>query len=212
MPPEWWDPSEQQKVSAKIADREDNLAKIKPGVRTMFLIFSTRTADRVWELPLYNWFAPVLDPVLRSILGPDSLKNIIRLQLAQMTSGAHIKSHKDTGRWAQKCVAANVLVSTTILSCCCSRSHVPGMCTHGPDLCVMCRAHRIHIVLKTHPAISFFACPLCLSSRDASDDPNCQPPPAGTCVGIDCASDSVFEVWTLLSVMWWCRSVSQISS
>lgn len=106
MPPEWWDPVEQAKVSATIADREDNLAKIKPGVRTMFLIFSSRSADHVWELPLYQYFAPALDPILHATLGPDSMKNIVRLQLAQMTAGAHIKLHRDTGPWAQKCGSA----------------------------------------------------------------------------------------------------------
>jgi hypothetical protein len=103
MPDVWWDPVEQSKVSAVIADREDNLSKIKPGVRTMFLIFSSRSTDIVWELPLYHYFQSVLDPILEALLGKSSMQNIIRLQLAQMTPGAHIKPHRDTGPWAEKC-------------------------------------------------------------------------------------------------------------
>lgn len=110
MPALWWDPVEQAKVSAVIADREDNLSKIKPGVRTMFLIFSSRTTDIVWELPLYHYFKPVLDPILEATLGKNTMKNIVRLQLAQMNPGAHIKPHRDTGPWAQKCVAPQLQV------------------------------------------------------------------------------------------------------
>lgn len=103
MPSIWWDPPEQATVSAVIADREDNLEKIKPGVRTMFLIFSSRTTDIVWELPLYHYYQSVLDPILEALLGKNAMKNIIRLQLAQMNAGAHIKPHRDTGPWAQTC-------------------------------------------------------------------------------------------------------------
>lgn len=105
MPGLWWDPEEQAKVSAVIADREENLTKIKPGVSTMFLIFSSRNADVVWELPLYHYYQAVLDPILEALLGKNAMKNIIRLQLAQMNPGAHIKPHRDSGPWAETCAS-----------------------------------------------------------------------------------------------------------
>ena len=81
-----------------------NLKATKPGVNTMFLIFSTRTADRIWELPLYRHFQAELDALLEATIGRDAMSNIVRLQLAQMTAGAHIKPHRDAGPWAKMCV------------------------------------------------------------------------------------------------------------
>jgi hypothetical protein len=104
---EWWDPVAQGKVSAVIADREKNLNSIKPGVNTMFLLFSSRNADRVWELPLYKHYAPVLEPLMEALIGADAMANIIRLQLARMTPGAHIKSHRDSGPWAEQCASSS---------------------------------------------------------------------------------------------------------
>lgn len=119
MPTQWWDPAEQEKVSAVIADREENLTKIKPGVRTMFLIFSSRTTDVVWELPLHHYYQAALDPILEALLGRDAMKNIIRLQLAQMSPGAHIKPHRDSGPWAQTC-ALPLLTYCVLSSCSCA--------------------------------------------------------------------------------------------
>ena len=103
MPQEWWDAEEQLKVSARIGGREQNLASTKPGVNTMFLIFSTREYDRIWELPLYRYFQAELDRVLEAVIGQDGMRNIVRLQMAEMTAGAHIKPHRDSGPWAQEC-------------------------------------------------------------------------------------------------------------
>lgn len=103
MPIDWWDPETQSKVSAVIADREKNLNAIKPGVQTMFLIFSSRTYDRIWELPLYTtYFKETLEPLVEALIGRESMSNIIRMQLARMNPGAHIKGHRDTGPWASK--------------------------------------------------------------------------------------------------------------
>lgn len=107
MPTDWWDPDVQATVSAVIADREKNLNAIKPGVQTMFLIFSSRTYDRVWELPLYTtYFKQSLEPLVEALIGRESMSNIIRLQLARMTPGAHIKAHRDTGPWASEYASA----------------------------------------------------------------------------------------------------------
>lgn len=123
MPIEWWDPDVQATVSAVIADREKNLNAIKPGVQTMFLIFSSRTYDRVWELPLYTtYFKETLEPILEALIGPESIKNIIRLQLARMTPGAHIKGHRDTGPWANEYAArlcSYTLVLVVFTGCTC---------------------------------------------------------------------------------------------
>ena len=105
MPQEWWQSGTQATVNAVLSGREQNLANTKPGVNTMFLIFSTRDTDRIWELPLYEYFRPQLDPILRGLMGRDVLPKIVRLQLAQMTPGAHIRPHRDSGAWAQKCAA-----------------------------------------------------------------------------------------------------------
>lgn len=119
MPQDWWDPEVQHTVNADIGGREQNLANTKPGVHTMFLLFSTREADRIWELPLYRYFQPELDNVVRAILGPSAMQNIVRLQLAQMTPGAQIRPHRDAGKWAQTCVAASLPY------CAC---HAPASC------------------------------------------------------------------------------------
>lgn len=105
MPQEWWQPEVQHTVNADIGGREQNLANTKPGVHTMFLIFSTREADRIWELPLYSYFQPELDAVVQALFGAEKMHNIVRLQLAQMTPGAHIRPHRDAGSWAQMCDA-----------------------------------------------------------------------------------------------------------
>eukprot|EP00892_Ulva_mutabilis_P005366 jgi/Ulvmu1/3200/UM015_0241.1 len=161
MPVEWWDPDVQATVSAVIADREKNLNAIKPGVQTMFLIFSSRTYDRIWELPLYtSYFKKTLEPLIEALIGRDAMSNIIRLQLARMTPGAHIKGHRDTGPWASD-------------------------------------SHRIHVVLKTNPSISFFSCPQCNEGR-RDQPPECQPPPTGTCIPLDTSLNSVFEVNNLI--------------
>jgi hypothetical protein len=55
----------------------------------------------------------------------------------------------------------------------------------------------VHIVVKTHPSISFYSCPNCLlRNQDSADreQPECRPPPAGTCVPLDTSPDSIFEV------------------
>lgn len=54
-------------------------------------------------------------------------------------------------------------------------------------------SHRIHVVLKTNPSISFFSCPKCSQNR-RDEPPECLPPPKGTCVPLDTSLDSVFEV------------------
>ena len=103
MPQEWWDAEVQHTVSADIGGRERNLHNTKPGVQTMFLLFSTRDADRIWELPLYAYFKDEIEPLLKATIGSDALPNIVRLQLARMTNGAHIRPHRDAGAWAQRC-------------------------------------------------------------------------------------------------------------
>jgi hypothetical protein len=103
MPQEWWEAEVQGQVNAAIGGRESNLKSTKPGVNTMFLIFSTRSADRIWQLPLYGHFQAQLEPLLRAAIGPVAMRNIVRLQMAQMTAGAHIKKHRDAGPWAHMC-------------------------------------------------------------------------------------------------------------
>lgn len=116
MPQEWWLPEEQSKVNAQIRGREKNLINTKPGVNTMFLIFSTREFDRIWELPLFHYFKAELDVVLEAVLGKDAFPNIVRLQMAQMTARAHIRFHRDTGPWAVKFVPP-VQLSSASYSC-----------------------------------------------------------------------------------------------
>jgi hypothetical protein len=114
MPSDWWLPDVQHIVSANIANRESNLAAVKPGVNTMFLLFSTRNADRIWHLPLWDYFKDTVEPLLDATIGPEAKANVVRLQLAQMTPGAVIKPHKDQGPWAEMCVPVFTWVCSAI--------------------------------------------------------------------------------------------------
>ena len=100
-------------MSATIGGREQNLMATKPGVNTMFLIFSTRDYDRIWELPLFRYFQPELERALASVIGRDAFSHIVRLQMAQMTAGAHIKPHRDSGPWARECALLPLTVHRT---------------------------------------------------------------------------------------------------
>jgi hypothetical protein len=218
MPQAWWLPDRQRAVNAQIGGREVNLNRTKPGVNTMFLIFSTRRADRIWELPLFRYFKHELEMLLSAVIGKDALRNIVRLQMAQMTAGAHIKPHRDAGPWAQKC-ASDWIVSATLcaagtvglLQKTMPQRNVAGMSSlqtlrHArlrwnavaiglPP----CRTHRVHVVVKTHPGIAFYTCPRCTAMQEArhgdADDPGCLlPRDGGTCEPLDTSPDSIFEV------------------
>ena len=103
MPDAWWRDREQARVSAVISDRERNVAAFKPGVDTIYLLFSTASASRVWQLPLYEALRPALEPLLVHVLGARGLRGIVRCQLARMNPGARIAVHADRGKWAQMC-------------------------------------------------------------------------------------------------------------
>ena len=117
MPQDWWEPGTQSGVNAAIGGRESNLKSTKPGVNTMFLLFSTREADRIWELPLYRHFQAQLEPLLRAAIGADAMQNIVRLQMAQMTPGAHIKKHRDAGPWARMCALRQLHTAALFRRC-----------------------------------------------------------------------------------------------
>ena len=104
MPQDYWTAEVQQRVSATISDRADNMATFKPGVSTIFLVFSTSSTNRVWQLPLYRYLQAELEPLLRSIIGDSGMSQIVRLQLARMSPGSQIHPHVDNGDWAAKCV------------------------------------------------------------------------------------------------------------
>jgi hypothetical protein len=112
MPPDWWDPKSQVVVNANIDGREKNLASTKPGVASIYLLFSTRSADRVWQLPLYSYFEKELLPVVTAMVGSDALQNILRLQLALMRPQSHIRPHRDTGEWANQSHRIHVVIKT----------------------------------------------------------------------------------------------------
>jgi hypothetical protein len=112
MPKEWWDAEAQKAVSAEIDGREQNLQSTKPGVSTIFLLFSTRDADRVWHLPLYSYFKKQLEPVVRAVLGEDAMDNIVRLQFALMAPGSHIRPHRDAGLWAKRSHRLHIVLKT----------------------------------------------------------------------------------------------------
>lgn len=56
----------------------------------------------------------------------------------------------------------------------------------------------MHIVVKTHPGISFHTCPFCESVDSArSGSAQCSLPPRGSCVAVDASANSIFEVCIL---------------
>lgn len=117
MDPSWWEDEVQRKVSAIVADRDDKLKLLKPGVSTLFTVFSTWKADRIWQTPLYAHFQPELNDLLASIVGTGTLQNIVRAQFARMVPGAKILPHADRGDWSSKYAPAQPLVCTHPRTC-----------------------------------------------------------------------------------------------
>ena len=105
VPEEWWDPYNEatRKVHAIIADGDDTVRKSEPLVNTIQLLYSTYTARRIWQLPLYDFFKDTVEPLLWQVIGKKAVGSIIRLQLSRLQPGAAVKQHTDQGVWAAGC-------------------------------------------------------------------------------------------------------------
>jgi hypothetical protein len=101
-----WDVDRAAASNAVLAGREDNMARYKPGVQTVHLVFSDQSASQCFHFPWWDEWKPVVMPLLDEILGwygiPEAEREsrIVRLQLARMGPGGAILKHSDTGRWA----------------------------------------------------------------------------------------------------------------
>lgn len=102
-----WDPAQAAEHNAVLVGREDNMAKFKPGVQTVHLIFSDQAAKQCYHFPYWAQWRPLVMPILDTVLSwygvpPQERENrVVRLQLARMGPGGAIKRHADKGGWAE---------------------------------------------------------------------------------------------------------------
>lgn len=86
--------------NAEISFRNNNVEKFKPGVETIFLMFSDGKARNTYRFPWFYEYLPVLTETVFKPLNIDP-RQIARLQFAKMGKGASILPHSDRGAWAQ---------------------------------------------------------------------------------------------------------------
>lgn len=68
MPPAVWEHEYQAAHSAVMGGRDTNMNAFKPGVKGITLLFSAGSGEgTVFEFPLYDYFAPVLEPMLEEV-------------------------------------------------------------------------------------------------------------------------------------------------
>jgi len=113
MPAEAWQEEEQRKTNAWLAGRSSNLNEFKPGTSSIHLLFSDQSGDTVFEFPWWKYrFGRLINPILDRILGADKA-NVIRLQLALMPGGTHIKAHIDKGGYSSEGHRIHVVVASS---------------------------------------------------------------------------------------------------
>ncbi|GFH23738.1 Asp_Arg_hydrox domain-containing protein, partial [Haematococcus lacustris] len=53
------------KLNAVLKGREDNMAQFKPGVRSMYLIFSDQSTAHAYHFPYYQYFQQEVQPLMQ---------------------------------------------------------------------------------------------------------------------------------------------------
>lgn len=101
-----WDVERAAASNAVLLGREENMARYKPGVQTVHLVFSDNAATQCYHFPWWADWKPHVMPIISQIMGwygipeHEHEARIVRLQLARMGPGGAILKHSDTGRWA----------------------------------------------------------------------------------------------------------------
>jgi len=115
LPESAWQEEEQSRSNAFLKGREGNLNDFKPGTSSIHLVFSDQKGNDVYEFPWYRQrFASFIEPLLDKLLGVDA-RNIIRMQLANMPAGTHIKRHVDSGGYSANGHRIHVVVAASSL-------------------------------------------------------------------------------------------------
>ena len=142
--PEFWDEyGPGQEGNAQFVGRSSNIAKFKPGVATIYLMFSDRSANTFYSFPFEKRFHAAVYPILEHLIAPalrssslanasstrNLLHHICRMQLSHMSGNATIATHADKGNWAKK-------------------------------------SHRLHVPLHTHDGVHF---EVLIANTDAAD-------------------------------------------
>eukprot|EP00798_Chlamydomonas_sp_ICE-L_P030168 gene30168-35148_t len=107
-----WDDNEARVSNAMVEGRDANMANIKPGCGTIFLVFSDQMAEHAYRFPYYEYFRDVLEPLILEILGPGGLTRVVRMQFARMPPGGVIHLHPDGGGFAHKAHRIHVPIFT----------------------------------------------------------------------------------------------------
>ncbi|PNW88504.1 hypothetical protein CHLRE_01g032400v5 [Chlamydomonas reinhardtii] len=101
MPDDMWTPERQRRENAAVDGRKDNMAKFKPGVEALYMVFSDQSTEHVYRFPYYDYFKEAIEPILEKVVGKEDMDKVVRLQFARMKPGAEIKVHKDMGGYAR---------------------------------------------------------------------------------------------------------------
>lgn len=89
----------QTNPNAPISFRSSNIKDFKPGVETIFMVYSNNGATVTHQFPLFFEYLPILEETIFKPLNINK-DRIVRLQLAKMSKGARINPHVDKGDWA----------------------------------------------------------------------------------------------------------------
>ncbi|KAG2444762.1 hypothetical protein HXX76_001506 [Chlamydomonas incerta] len=101
MPDDMWTPERQRRENAAVDGRKDNMAKFKPGVEALYMVFSDQSTEHVYRFPYYDYFKEAIEPILEKVVGKADMNKVVRLQFARMKPGSEIKLHKDMGGYAR---------------------------------------------------------------------------------------------------------------
>jgi len=85
--------------------------KFKPGCQSIYFVFSSKRADKVYHFPWLDEWLPIIQEHILQPLGIP-LNQVLRMHLASMPKGSDIKFHVDKNAWVRLAHRVHVPIIT----------------------------------------------------------------------------------------------------